>query len=64
MAKYISKSWLALVGYQLHQKQKLFREGFAPDCLLPLSRIVWEMIRKNPDSFETVLKMGNYLEKS
>ena len=24
----------------------------------------WEMIWKNPDSFETVQKMGNYLEKS
>ena len=61
---YLTKNWLAWVGYKLHQKQKLYREGFASDYLWPLSRIVLEMILKNPDFFETVRKMGYDLEKS
>ena len=43
---------------------KLFREVFALDYLWPLSRIVWEMIQKNPNGFETVQKMVNAPEKS
>ena len=39
MAKYISiyfsKSWFPLVSNQVHQKQKLFREGFALDYVWP-----------------------------
>ena len=49
---------------KVHQKQKLFCEGFALDYLWPLSTIVWEMIQKNLDGFETVRKMGNDMEKS
>ena len=32
---YFSKSWLALVGHRVNQKQKLFREGFALDYVQP-----------------------------
>ena len=39
MAKYISiyfsKDWMALDDYKVHQKQKLYCEGFALDCVWP-----------------------------
>ena len=71
MAKYISIYFdvfhQKLVGsgwLQATSETKRIREGYASDYLQPLHRIVWEMIQKNPDGFETGQKMGNEPEKS